>query len=166
MDLARLGLFILLLGVAGILRLIPEVIAYYFLGRVYHAIMVSDLLFGIAMVAAGQGLRTEKLWAPSLALQTAGAVLSTSLGWGILFGFSMLDSYRSLRSELAMLPRMLFYGIAVMFWPYGVAVLMRTTSRESRIYHWVSFATWAATGVFFVTGLHLWGRLFTDRFPD
>jgi hypothetical protein len=144
-----------LLGLAGVLRLIPELIGGGGPSWIYGVIVGWDLFFGIAMVVAGQGLRRGIRWAPSLALQAAGAVLSTSLCWGFLLASTLLA--RSIRGELAWLPRLWFYLIAVGFWPYAIFVLMRATPRDFRIYHWVAFATWAATGAFFVWGLRLLG---------
>jgi len=107
--------------------------------------MTVDAVLAIATGVAGEGLMRGKPWAPKLALRTAGVVLSTSIGVGILIARSLAENWSLFSASV--LARMLYYVIALAFWPYGIRALFLAAPADAwRSWMW-NFIIWLFGGI-------------------
>jgi hypothetical protein len=157
-DLARLGGFLIALGAIGFVRLLPEMVVALkdSWKAVYWLIAGIDVVISILSILAGRGLRKRSAWAPKVTSWVAGLMLTTSVGLGWLILDEVLKHLRWNRSldlsDAALIPRLLFYLIALAFWPYGLRVMFRGVPSDSRKSTWVSLASSTFIGAI-VTGL-------------
>jgi hypothetical protein len=123
----------------GLVRLVPEMMA---LGnkRLYLLVAGIDLILALLTLTAASGLRRGKAWGPGVALRAAGLVLATSLGWGILLAPEVLHD------NTLLIPRVLFYVIAIALWPCAIWTFVKAASPESRKSLWVTLAASLAIG--------------------
>jgi len=141
---ARLGTLILILGCIGLVRLLPEVLQVSRSTRDYAAFVTMDAALALVTAASGEGLRHDKSWAPKLALRAAGVGLAMSIGMGA-FIVSFMAEHGTFRDPL-LVSRMLYYVLAVAFWPYGVRTLLRSAPEDSRKSLTISFILWLVFG--------------------
>src|SRR5262245_34579150 len=114
----------------------------------YAVLVTADAILALLTGAAGEGIVKGKKWAPRLALRSAGVVLPTSLGMGILLWPALRDPFGQVQIGIA--SRLLYYGIAVLFWPYGVRALVIAAPEESRRSLILTFVAWLGVGVMLV----------------
>ena len=143
--LPRLGKFVLALGIIGLIRLLPEIYETGRIQRIYALLVTVDAILGVATGVAGEGLMRGKPWAPKLAISTAGVVLSTSLGLGFLI-VRFSDAERDLLS-VDILSRLLYYVMAVAFWPYAVRALILAAPPGAWRPLMRSFIIWLVAGL-------------------
>ena len=134
-SLPRLGLLILALGILGMLRVIPEMISIRGANRLYWIVVVLDLMLAVMTVLAGAGVRRGDPRAPRMALLAAGVVVSTSIGWGVILAPEVASAFSGRpqhSNTLVLMPRLLFYLIAVLFWPYATRAIVQSAEPELR----------------------------------
>jgi len=143
--LPRLGKFVLALGIIGLVRMLPEALQASRFQRVYAVVMTVDAILAIATGVAGDGLMQGKPWAPKLALRTAGVVLSTSVGLGMFIVRTVAANWDLF--DVGILSRMLYYVIAIVFWPYGVRTLIRAAPADAWRSWMLNFILWLVAGI-------------------
>jgi len=133
----------LALGVIGLVRLIPELHELQSSKTVYWIVVVLDTVLSAMTISAGQGLRRGSPWAPRLALWATGLVLTTSLGWGVLLTPEVVRGLEYYRSSYnwVLVPRLLFYMIAIVFIPYAFWVIVASAPKESRKSYRLTFGS-------------------------
>ena len=142
-PLPRLGKFILAFGIIGLIRLIPEMLQISRYSRGYAEIATMDAVLALATCAAGEGVWHRKPWAPKLALRTAAVVLGTSI-LSLYFIVRFIIEHHWM--DLFGIVRLLYYGLAVSFWPYGVRALIVSAPPGSGKSRTVSFFLWLVFG--------------------
>jgi hypothetical protein len=156
-DRARLGTFILALGSIDIVRLIPEAVRNLPIGTTHLIVLGLDLLLGVGMIAAGQALRRGKTWATSAGMGMAGAVTANSVAWSIVvvpFLLGKLDQAGVDASDFDLVPRLLFYAMAIVLWPYGARILLRCSPPGSRRKLLALFGVGGVLGALLMSGIY------------
>jgi hypothetical protein len=129
-SLPRLGKLILALGIIGLLRLLPEALQASRIHRIYALVLTVDAVLAMGTAVAGEGLIRGKPWAPKLALRMAGVLLSTSVGLGAFIARTITANWSLAGVDI--LARMLYYVIALVFWPYGIRTLLLGAPPDAR----------------------------------
>jgi hypothetical protein len=156
---SRLGLWIMVSGGLGLVRLIPEISQISGARPVYWIVVALDAILAFLTVTAGWGIRTGWDGTVRLALWASGIVVATSIGWGILLYPEVIAGFPfTSRSSWILLPRMGFYLLAVAFWPYGAKALIGSAPAESRKSLWRSFTCSLGAGAAIMAGLYLFNR--------
>ena len=145
-PLPRLGKFLLALGVIGLIRLIPEVLQISKVFHIHAMFFTIDAVLALMTAAAGEGLRHGKGWAPKLAMRAAGVMLSTSVGM-MVFIVHWLTEHRFRMFDPHVVSRMLYYVLAVAFWPYAVRTVIVAAPEASRAALKASFIIWLILGI-------------------
>jgi len=162
MELPRLGLFLIILGIVGIVRFIPEGIGIRKDGNgdaLYGFIAGMDVFLASITLAAGVGLRKGKAWAPGTAMFVSGPILATSIGMGCIILPDYLVDLVGMQldpKELYLTPRLIFYLVSVLFWPYAVLRIRAGTSSESRLPLWSLLSVGALIGILLTAVLYVW----------
>jgi hypothetical protein len=158
----NLGRFLIALGVAGVLRLIPEAVSFGVRGQsTYVRILAMDAVLGILTLVGGWGLIRGRVWGIHTAVSAGGSMLVNSIAWGILLYPEIHHDWLEWQNGNAPLnrvagfgARMLFYAVTTCFWPLGLRILMRgpiNVSQESHTTSWICLV-----GSILVSGAVVW----------
>jgi hypothetical protein len=144
-PLPRLGKLLLALGGIGLIRLAPEVLQAQHVSRDFALILTVDAVLAFATAAAGEGLWHGKAWAARLSMRTAGVVLATSIGMGILVVNSLQVPLYA--AHPTVWGRLIYYAMAMVLWPYAVRTLIVGAPSDSWRPLLRSFILWLFLGI-------------------
>ncbi|MBI3855964.1 MAG: hypothetical protein HY293_09775 [Planctomycetes bacterium] len=129
--------------------MLPEIFRVFTWHHTTYSVLITlDAILALMTGASGEGLSKGGDGAPRMALRAAGVTLATSLGWGIHLARELARLLNESGGVLdwIFIPRLLFYAVAVAFWPYGVRALIVAAPPECRKGLWLTFGAWLALG--------------------
>jgi hypothetical protein len=158
MGAERLGGLLLALGCIGVLRLVPEVLQLRGVQPIYWWIVGMDLVLALSLMGAGAGLRRGSGWAARAALSSAGPLLITSIGWGIILGSEVGTAYLNgwtSSNNRVLISRLAFYVLAVALCPYASWRILGASPAESRRSLRIVFGSSLAAGAVVMGAFYL-----------
>lgn len=124
-----LGWLVLLAGLLGLVRLVPELYKGRHLVESPHywRIVTADIAVALLTTAAGTGIILGRPWAARLGVAAgAAALIDGAFVFALMAPILLRQLHVGLYSQLMFYaPRLLHYAVLLLFWPGALGLLLR-----------------------------------------